>query len=122
MLHSLFIFRGKMPEAKREDSKFNKFIFLKDIFAANSPQKYKAGKAFKKSPKKKLKIRPLASSEANRQKGKVVIITKADKEEIIKKPRLKQKIKYLYYFKTPVELIKALDSKKELKSGVSSLL
>ena len=78
-----------MPETEREDSKFNKFIFLKNIFAANSPQKYKAGKAFKKSPKKKLKIGPLASNRANRQKRKVAIITKANKKEIIKKPQLK---------------------------------
>ena len=35
-LHSLFIFRGKVPKAERKDSKFNKFIFLKDVFAANS--------------------------------------------------------------------------------------
>ena len=86
MLYSLFIFKGKVPKAKREDSKFNRFISLEDIFAANFPQKHKAGKAFKKSPKKKLKIGPLASSKANRQKGKVAIITKANKKEIIKKP------------------------------------
>ena len=55
-----------MPKAKGEDSKSNRFISLKDVFAANSPQKYKAGKAFKKSPKKKLKIGLLASSKANR--------------------------------------------------------
>ena len=88
-LYSLFIFKGKVPKAKRKDSKFNKFISLKDVFAANSPQKYKAGKAFKKSPKKKLKIGPLASNRANRQKRKVAIITKANKKEIIKKPQLK---------------------------------
>ena len=122
MLYSLFIFKGKVLKAKREDSKFNRFIFLEDIFAINSPQKYKAGKAFKKSPKKKLKIGLLASSGANRQKGKAVIITEADKEEIIKKPQLKWKMKYLYYFKTLVKLIETLNSKKELKSGISSLL
>ena len=116
------MFRGKVPEAKREDFKSNGFIFLKDVFAASSPQKYKAGKVFKKSPKKKLKIGPLAFSGANRQKGKVAIITKANKEEIIKKPQLKRKIKCLYYSKTPVKLMEALNSKKELKSGVSSLL
>ena len=66
ILRSSFIFRGKVPEAKGEDFKFNKFIFLKDVFTANSPQKYKAGKAFKKSPKKKLKIGLLAFSKANR--------------------------------------------------------
>ena len=36
--------------------------------------------------KKKLKIGPLAFSRANRQKGKIAINTKVDKEEIIKKP------------------------------------
>ena len=122
MLYSLFIFKGKVPEAEGEDSESNRFIFLEDVFTTNSPQKYKTGKAFKKSPKKKLKIGPLTSSKANRQKEKVVIITEANKEEIIKKPQLKWKIKCLYYFKTLVELIEALDSKKELKSGVSSLL
>ena len=66
MLYSLFIFRGKVPEAKRKDFKFNGFMSLKDIFTANSPQKYKTGKAFKKSPKKKLKIGLLAFSGANR--------------------------------------------------------
>jgi hypothetical protein len=50
------------------------------------------------------------------------MITKANKEEIIKKPQLKRKIKDLYHSKTPVELIKALNSKKELKSNISSLL
>ena len=122
MLHSLFIFKSKVPEAKGEDSKFNRFISLKDIFTANSLQKCKAGKAFKKSPKKKLKIGPLASSGANRQKGKVAIITKVNKKEIIKKLQLKWKIKYLYYSKTPVKLMEAFNSKKELKSGIFSLL
>ena len=88
---------------------------LEDIFAANFSQKYKAGKAFKKSPKKKLKIGPLAFNKANRQKGKIAIIAEANKEEIIKKPQLKRKMKYLYYFKTLVKLIEALNSKKELK-------
>ena len=36
MLHSLFIFRGKVPEAKGEDFKFNGFMSLKDIFTASS--------------------------------------------------------------------------------------
>ena len=56
MLYRLFIFKSKIPKAKREDFKFNRSIFLKNVFAINSPQKYKTGKAFKKSPKKKLKI------------------------------------------------------------------
>ena len=64
----------------------------------------------------------MAFSRANRQKGKVVIITEANKKEIIKKPQLKWKIKYLYYSKMLVKLIKALNSKKELKSSISSLL
>ena len=50
------------------------------------------------------------------------MITEADREVIVKKAQLKQKMKCLYYFKTLVELIEALNSKKELKSGVSSLL
>ena len=68
ILYSLFIFKGKVPEAEAEekDFKFNRFISLKDVFATNSLQKYKAGKAFKKSPKKKLKIGLLAFSGANR--------------------------------------------------------
>ena len=61
---------------------------LEDDPVANSPQKYRARKAFKKSLKKKLKIRlaePLIFNKANRQKGKVVIIAKANREVIIKK-------------------------------------
>ena len=53
----------------REDFKFNKSISLKDNLVTNSPQKYRAGKAFKKSLKKKLKIgpvEPLAFSKANK--------------------------------------------------------
>ena len=57
----------------------------------------------------------LAFSKANRQKGKAAIITKADGEVIIKKAQPKQKIKYLYYFKTLAELIKALNSKKRAR-------
>ena len=60
-----FCLKAKYLKYKK-DFKFNKFISLEDIFAANSLQKYKARKAFKKSPKKKLKIGPLASSRANR--------------------------------------------------------
>ena len=66
---------------------------LKDYFIANSPQKYRAGKAFKKSPRKKLKIgpiEPLSSSKANKKKEKVAIITKANTGVIIKK-QLKRK-------------------------------
>ena len=108
-----------------EDSKFNKSISLKDDFVTNSLQKRRAGKASKKSPKKKLKIgpaKPLASSKANRQKGKAAIITKANGEVIIRKVQLKWKIKYLYYSKTLVKLIKALNSKNELKDGIFSIL
>jgi len=67
-------------------------------------------------------MEPLAFSKANRQKGKVAIIAKANGEIIVRKPRPKRKIKCLCYFKTLVELIKALNLKKELKSGVSSIL
>jgi hypothetical protein len=69
MLRSLFLFKGKVPKVQREDFKFNKSISLKDDFIANSPQKYRAKKAFKKSPRKKLKIgfiKLLASNKANR--------------------------------------------------------
>ena len=50
------------------------------------------------------------------------MITKANKEVIIKKVQLKQKMKYLYYFKTLAELIKTLNSKKELKDSIFSIL
>jgi len=54
---------------------------LEDNLVASSLQKYKARKTSKKSLKKKLKIgpaEPLAFSRANRQKGKVIIITKGE--------------------------------------------
>ena len=91
-------------------------------------QKCKAKKASKKSLKKKLKIgpaEPLTFNKANRRKEKVVIITKANREVIIRKIQLKRKIKYLYYFKTLAKLIKALNfnnSKKELEDGIFSIL
>ena len=69
MLYTLFLFGGKVSKANREDSKSNKSISLEDVFIASSLQKHKAKKAFKKSPRKKLKIglvEPLASSKANR--------------------------------------------------------
>ena len=50
------------------------------------------------------------------------MITKANKEVIVKKVQLKRKIKYLYYFKMLVKLIKALNFKKELKDGIFSIL
>ena len=61
---------------------------LEDDSIVNSPQKYRAGKASKKSPQKKIKIgpaEPLAFNKANRQKGKVAIIVKANREVIVKK-------------------------------------
>ena len=73
----------------------------------------------------KLKTGPielLASSKANKQKGKAAIITEANKKVIIKKAQLKRKIKCLYYFKILAELIKALNSKKELKDSIFSIL
>ena len=130
MLYSLFLFRGKVPKANREDSKFNredsksnKSISLEDVFIASSLQKRKAQKASKKSPKKKLKIGPiesLASSRANKQKGKAIIITKG--EVIVGKVRPKRKMKCSYYSRTPAELIKALDSKKEPEDSIFSVL
>ena len=50
------------------------------------------------------------------------MITKANGEVIIKKAQPKRKIKYLYYFKIPVKLIKALNSKKELEDSIFSVL
>jgi hypothetical protein len=98
---------------------------LEDDLVANSPQKCRAKKASKKSPKKKLKIGPtelLAFSKANRQKGKAIIVTKANKEIIVGKVQLKQKIRYLYHFKMPAKLIKALNSKKKLEDSIFSIL
>jgi len=69
ILRNLFLFRGKVPKANKEDSKFNKSTSLEDIFIASSSQKRRARKASKKSPRKKLKIgptEPLASSKANK--------------------------------------------------------
>jgi len=56
MLYSVFLFRGKVPKANKEDFKSNKSISLEDIFITSSLHKYRARKASKKSPKKKLKI------------------------------------------------------------------
>ena len=67
ILRNLFLFRGKVPKAKGEDSKSNRS--LEDAFITSFSQKYRAGKASKKSPRKKLKIgptEPLASSKVNR--------------------------------------------------------
>jgi len=69
MLYSMFLFRGKVPKANRKDFKSNKSTSLEDVFITSSLLKYKARKASKKSPKKKLKIgptEPLASGKANR--------------------------------------------------------
>ena len=69
ILYSLFLFGGKVSKANKKDFKFNKSIFLEDVFVANFLQKYKVRKAFKKSSKKKLNIGPtelLVFSKANR--------------------------------------------------------
>ena len=50
------------------------------------------------------------------------MIAKVDGEVIVKKAQLKWKIKCLYYFKTLAELIKAFNSKKELKDSIFSVL
>ena len=92
MLRSSFLFRGKVPKAKGEDLESNKSTSLEDILITSSPRKYRAGKVSKKSPRKKLKIRPvepLAFSKVNRKKGKVAIIAKANKKVIVRKPRPK---------------------------------
>ena len=52
----------------------------------------------------------------------MVIITEVNREVIVKKAQLKWEMKYLYYFKTPAELIKALNSKKDLKDSIFSIL
>jgi len=69
MLRSLFLFGGKVPKAQGEDSKSDKSTSLEDNLVASSPRKRRAGKASKKSLRKKPKIgptEPLASSRANR--------------------------------------------------------
>ena len=65
-------------------------------------------------------MEPLASSRANRRKGKVIVIAKG--EVIVRKVRPKRKIKCLYYSRTLAKLIKALNSKKELEDGIFSIL
>ena len=67
-------------------------------------------------------MEPLASNRANRRKEKAVIITKANKEVIIRKTQLKRKIKCLYYFKILAKLIKTFNFKKKLKNGIFSIL
>jgi hypothetical protein len=67
ILRSTFLFRGKVPKAKGEDSKSDRS--LEDAFVTSFPQKRKARKASKKSPRKKLKIgptEPLASNKVNK--------------------------------------------------------
>jgi len=92
ILCSLFLFGGNIPKAEKEDFKSDGSMSLADIFVTNSLLKPKAGKAFKKSYRKKLKIKamePLASNRAKRQKEKTAIIAKANGEEIIRKPQPK---------------------------------
>jgi hypothetical protein len=67
ILRSMFLFGSKVPKAKGKDSKSNRS--LEDTFITSFLQKYKARKASKKSPRKKLKmgpIEPLASSKVNK--------------------------------------------------------
>ena len=68
ILGSLYLFKGKIPKATREDFKFNKSISLVNIFVINSLLKYKARKAFKKFLKKKLKIEAIEPLTFNRTK------------------------------------------------------
>ena len=92
MLRSLFLFKSKVLKTKKEDLKSDKSILLEDIYIANSLQKCRAKKAFKRFFKKKLKIglvEFLVFSETNKKKGKVVIIAKVDRKEIVKKLQLK---------------------------------
>ena len=50
------------------------------------------------------------------------MIAKTNKKVIVRKAQLKWKMKYLYYFKMPAELIKALNSKKDLKNSIFFIL
>ena len=121
----MFLFRGKVPKAKGEDLESNKSTSLEDVFITSSPQKYRARKVSKKSPRKKLKIRPtepLAFSKINRKKEKAAIITKANREVVVRELRLKQKMKYSCYSKTPVKIIEALNLKKELEGSILFIL
>jgi hypothetical protein len=125
MLRSSFLFGGKVSEAEAEDSESDGSTSSDDILAAGSPQKRRAGKASKKSPRKKRKMgtaEPLVSGGANKQKGKAAMITKADGEAIVGKIQMKRKIKCSCHSETPVELIKTLDSKKELEGGILAVL
>ena len=65
-------------------------------------------------------MEPLASSRANRRKGKVIVIAKG--EVIIGKVWPKRKIKCSYYSRTLAKLIKALNSNKELEDSIFSIL
>ena len=67
-------------------------------------------------------MEPLASNKANKKKGKVVIITEANREVVAGKLWPKRKIKCLYYSKTLVKLIEALNLKNEPKGSVFSIL
>jgi hypothetical protein len=58
MLYSSFLFRGKVSKAKGEDLESDKSISLEDDLIISSPQKRRARKVSKKSPRKKLKIGP----------------------------------------------------------------
>ena len=69
ILDSLYLFKGKIPKAKKENFKFNGSTPLADIFVINSLLKCKAGKAFKKFLRNKLKIeavKPLAFNRAKK--------------------------------------------------------
>jgi hypothetical protein len=68
ILGSLYLFRGKVPKAKRKDFKFNGSTSLINIFVISSPLKYKVKKAFKKFLKKKLKIKTVELLAFNRAK------------------------------------------------------
>ena len=62
------MFKSKVPKAKREDFKSNGSTPLVDIFVISSPLKYKAGKAFKKFLKNKLKIKAVKLLTFNKAK------------------------------------------------------
>jgi hypothetical protein len=67
-------------------------------------------------------MEPLTFSKANRQKKKAVMIAKANREVIVKKAQPKRKMKCLCHSKTLAELIKTLNSKKDLKDSIFFIL
>ena len=68
ILGSLCLFKGKILKVKKKDFKSDGSTSLADIFVINSLLKYKAGKAFKKFLRNKLKIEAIKPLAFNRAK------------------------------------------------------